>query len=69
METFMNRLIPSLLAAFFALHAHAFEVTTHGALTREAWVRFVAENPVPKERLIQAASTSRSTAAARSARV
>jgi len=48
----MRRTMLLILGACFSLtNAHAFEVTTHGAITREAWSRFLGDNPGVLDRL------------------
>jgi hypothetical protein len=46
-----KRILAFVVACLAMINAHAFEVRTHGALTREAWARFLAENPGVFDRL------------------
>ncbi len=48
----MNRMVIAALAVLLGLgSAHAFEVRTHAAITKEAWSRFFAENRDVLDRL------------------
>ncbi len=48
----MKRIALVVLGAYFHLTgAHAFEVTTHGAITDKAWARFLADDPGVFDRL------------------
>ena len=48
----MKRIALVVLSAYLNLtSAHAFEITTHGKITLEAWLRFLDENPGVLDRL------------------
>ncbi len=48
----MKRIALVVLGTYLNLtSAHAFEVTTHGAITNQAWSRFLADDPGAFDRL------------------